>query len=52
MSLKAQAIDIEFKQFKELEDYFEIESNLQQRALLYQIKLLKVLGYPIPYKEL
>lgn len=49
---EAQNIDTSFKEFWELEETHIIELSAIQKASLYQSKLLKILNYPIPYKQL
>ena len=44
-------VDVEFKNFVFLEENFKINSQLVEKASLYQIKVLKIMNYPIPYKQ-
>lgn len=43
---------MDFKNFTDLEEKYKIDPPLIERALLYQMKMLKIMNYPIPYKKL
>jgi hypothetical protein len=45
-------VDCSFRCFAELEAKYKFEAALIEEARLYQIKLLKILRKPIPYKKL